>query len=305
MRRLPRHVALIMDGNGRWAQARGYPRVFGHVRGSSRIRPLVREANRLGIQAMTFYAFSTENWARPDSELQVLWKLLIKYVRKEIEESLEEEVAGIAALAGDPEARRKVFTEYIKIILEAPEAMESRSIIAPISKATELGATVVERILGRKHSSVLQFFRDLVEKDPKVSAILTDLEARSLGERMAKRVARSFLAKKTSSFDSGSPFEEGFQKLVLEYFDNIGRALVKNLNSTEVRSAKGWGYTFRSIPGGNSLVVFDKESNTQITFNLAGPPWKLRVFRTGSFKESFTVFAQKAENVADYVFKQI
>lgn len=74
-----------MDGNGRWAQRRGHPRVFGHVRGASRIKPIVEEANRLGIQALTLYAFSTENWSRPESELQVLWKLLIKYLKREVE----------------------------------------------------------------------------------------------------------------------------------------------------------------------------------------------------------------------------
>lgn len=84
--RLPQHVAIIMDGNGRWAQRRGRPRVFGHIRGASRIKNVVREANRLGIKAITLYAFSTENWARPDSELSVLWKLLTKYLRREVSE---------------------------------------------------------------------------------------------------------------------------------------------------------------------------------------------------------------------------
>jgi undecaprenyl diphosphate synthase len=84
--RIPHHVAIIMDGNGRWAQRRGRPRVFGHIRGSSRIKPLVREADRLGIRALTLYAFSTENWSRPESELSVLWKLLKKYLIREIDE---------------------------------------------------------------------------------------------------------------------------------------------------------------------------------------------------------------------------
>lgn len=83
---VPQHVAIIMDGNGRWAQRRGYPRFFGHVRGSSRIKPIVREANRLGIKALTLYAFSTENWKRPEDELQVLWRLLKKYLVREAAE---------------------------------------------------------------------------------------------------------------------------------------------------------------------------------------------------------------------------
>lgn len=82
---IPKHVAIIMDGNGRWAKARGRPRVFGHIRGSSRIKSIVEYANQLGIQALTLYAFSTENWSRPDAELSVLWKLLKKYLIKEID----------------------------------------------------------------------------------------------------------------------------------------------------------------------------------------------------------------------------
>jgi undecaprenyl diphosphate synthase len=81
--RIPRHVAIIMDGNGRWAEARGYPRAFGHIRGASRIKPLVLEADRLGVKAFTLYAFSTENWKRPEAELKVLWKLLVKFLKRE------------------------------------------------------------------------------------------------------------------------------------------------------------------------------------------------------------------------------
>ena len=79
----PKHIAIIMDGNGRWAQRRGHPRVFGHIRGASRIKAIVKEADRLGVKALTLYAFSTENWARPEGELTVLWKLLKKFLRKE------------------------------------------------------------------------------------------------------------------------------------------------------------------------------------------------------------------------------
>jgi undecaprenyl diphosphate synthase len=86
MNRVPRHVAIIMDGNGRWAQRRRHPRVYGHVRGSSRVKPIVREADRLGIRALTLYAFSTENWSRPETELGVLWRLLKKYLVREIDE---------------------------------------------------------------------------------------------------------------------------------------------------------------------------------------------------------------------------
>lgn len=75
-----------MDGNGRWAKSRGHSRVFGHIRGSSRVKAVVREADRLGVKVLTLYAFSTENWTRPETELQVLWKLLKKYLIREVDE---------------------------------------------------------------------------------------------------------------------------------------------------------------------------------------------------------------------------
>jgi undecaprenyl diphosphate synthase len=83
---LPRHVAIIMDGNGRWAVSKGYPRFYGHVRGAARVKEVVRTSRELGIRALTLYAFSTENWKRPEEELQVLWKILRKYLRREVRE---------------------------------------------------------------------------------------------------------------------------------------------------------------------------------------------------------------------------
>lgn len=83
---IPAHVAIVMDGNGRWAMRRGYPRVFGHIRGAKRVKDIVREADRLGVKALTLFAFSTENWTRPESEVQVLWKILKKYLLREMAE---------------------------------------------------------------------------------------------------------------------------------------------------------------------------------------------------------------------------
>ena len=67
------HIAIIMDGNGRWAQDRSRPRVWGHIRGSKVVSEIVEEASDLGVRALTMYAFSTENWARPIREIKVLF----------------------------------------------------------------------------------------------------------------------------------------------------------------------------------------------------------------------------------------
>ncbi len=82
--RLPRHVAVIMDGNGRWARARNLPRVQGHREGARSVRTVVTTAARLGIDVITLYAFSTENWKRPKLEVQTLWGLLKEFIENEL-----------------------------------------------------------------------------------------------------------------------------------------------------------------------------------------------------------------------------
>jgi len=83
--RMPRHVAIIMDGNGRWAKARGLPRVEGHRAGVDAVRDTVESAAQLGLEVLTLYAFSVENWKRPRYEVWTLMNLLKEYVRRELE----------------------------------------------------------------------------------------------------------------------------------------------------------------------------------------------------------------------------
>jgi len=80
---VPRHLAVIMDGNGRWAAARGLPRVAGHEAGADSVREIVRACGRLGVEVLTLYSFSTENWSRPDDEVHALMLLLERYLREE------------------------------------------------------------------------------------------------------------------------------------------------------------------------------------------------------------------------------
>ncbi len=84
--RLPRHVAVIMDGNGRWAKRRFLPRAAGHRAGVKPIREIIAACCRLGIEALTLYAFSVENWKRPKAEIDTLWALLRQYLRQELPE---------------------------------------------------------------------------------------------------------------------------------------------------------------------------------------------------------------------------
>jgi undecaprenyl diphosphate synthase len=86
--RLPAHIAIIMDGNGRWARKRSLPRAAGHKAGVEAVRTTVETCTRLGIQALTLYAFSVENWKRPRAEVDTLWRLLRVYLRRELPEIL-------------------------------------------------------------------------------------------------------------------------------------------------------------------------------------------------------------------------
>ena len=79
----PSHVAIIMDGNGRWATSRGLPRLAGHKRGAERVREIVESCPDLGITHLTLFAFSTENWSRPASEVTGLMRLFRRYIKKE------------------------------------------------------------------------------------------------------------------------------------------------------------------------------------------------------------------------------
>jgi undecaprenyl diphosphate synthase len=90
--RLPAHVAIIMDGNGRWARRRSLPRVAGHSAGIEPVRATVETCARLGIGALTLYAFSIENWKRPRAEVDALWRLLRVYLRREIPEMVENNI---------------------------------------------------------------------------------------------------------------------------------------------------------------------------------------------------------------------
>jgi undecaprenyl diphosphate synthase len=82
-RNLPRHVGIIMDGNGRWAERRGEPRSVGHRAGSHAVRRIVRLCRRIGVEALTLYAFSFQNWHRPDDEVEALMELLVDYLSSE------------------------------------------------------------------------------------------------------------------------------------------------------------------------------------------------------------------------------
>ena len=107
--RLPRHIAIIMDGNGRWARKRNMPRVAGHKAGINPVRSTVETCARLGLQALTLYAFSVENWKRPRHEVETLWRLLRFYLRREMPSLMENNIRlfAVGRLTGLPDPVRE------------------------------------------------------------------------------------------------------------------------------------------------------------------------------------------------------
>ena len=90
--RLPRHIAVIMDGNGRWAKKKGQPRVFGHRNGVKAVRETTEAAAELGVEYLTLYAFSTENWGRPKLEVRALMTLLVETIHREVNTLMENNI---------------------------------------------------------------------------------------------------------------------------------------------------------------------------------------------------------------------
>ncbi len=88
----PRHIAIIMDGNGRWARERGFSRIRGHEEGAESVRAVLRACGEIGVEFLTLYAFSVENWKRPKTEVAALMKLLERFLKKETPELMEQNV---------------------------------------------------------------------------------------------------------------------------------------------------------------------------------------------------------------------
>lgn len=114
--KLPLHVAVIMDGNGRWAKSKGMPRAFGHKNGVTAVREITEAAAELGIEYLTLYAFSTENWSRPAFEVNALMTLLIETVKNELETLNKNNIRllAIGDLSKLPEKTRKALDRGIE-----------------------------------------------------------------------------------------------------------------------------------------------------------------------------------------------
>lgn len=117
--KIPQHVAIILDGNGRWAKSKGMPRNYGHTVGAKNVETVCRAADELGIKYLTLYAFSTENWNRPDTEVEALMKLLESYLKNCIKTAEKNHMR--VRIIGDISKLDEKFQESIRRLEEASQ----------------------------------------------------------------------------------------------------------------------------------------------------------------------------------------
>ncbi|HIE10669.1 MAG TPA: isoprenyl transferase [Kiritimatiellae bacterium] len=148
--RIPRHVAIIMDGNGRWARQRGLPRIKGHEAGAESVRAVLRAARESGVKYLTLYAFSSENWVRPPAEVQGLMRLLRKFLREE-EDELHANRVRLRAIGRlrdlPPPVRRE-----LKRVMRATESYAARQLILALSYGGRVEIVDAVRSIARKVS---------------------------------------------------------------------------------------------------------------------------------------------------------
>jgi undecaprenyl diphosphate synthase len=128
---LPKHVAIIMDGNGRWATNRGLPRVVGHRRGKDSVRAVVETARRLGIPFLSLYAFSSENWNRPEGEVRVLMNLLERYLSTELRKMMRHQIRLLAI--GNLRRLPKTVQAALRRTIEATRENKGMTVVLAVS----------------------------------------------------------------------------------------------------------------------------------------------------------------------------
>jgi len=129
--KIPRHVAIIMDGNGRWAKQKGVPRLRGHEAGAESVRAVIRGCRQAGVKYLTLYAFSVENWARPKAEIEGLMKLLVNFLREREHELHENRVR--LRVIGRPEDLSRPVRKGLARVAKATERYEEGHLILALS----------------------------------------------------------------------------------------------------------------------------------------------------------------------------
>ena len=157
--KIPAHIAIIMDGNGRWAKAKGVPRVAGHNAGMQAMKEIVKASSQLGVKHLTVYAFSTENWKRSAEEVGGIFKLVVKYVNSELAELHQNNV------------RVRILGDYTQVPKPAVESLEK-------SLETTKNNTGLQFNIALNYGSRAEIVRavNLIEQDKKAGVIDPDME---------------------------------------------------------------------------------------------------------------------------------
>ncbi len=155
IKRLPKHIAIIMDGNGRWAKERGKLRVFGHENGVTAVRNTAEAAAEIGIEFITLYAFSTENWNRPKKEVDALMNLLVKTINKETE-TLNKNKIRLQAI-GDLNSLKPETYKELKIAIENTKHNDRMTLVLALSYSSRWEITeAVKQIVEKAKSGELE-----------------------------------------------------------------------------------------------------------------------------------------------------
>lgn len=145
---LPKHIAIIMDGNGRWAQLKRKPRTFGHIKGTRVAKKIITACSRRGIKNLTLYAFSTENWFRPQTEVSFLMKLLRRYLRRETENLVKENIR--FSVIGDLSRIPEDVNQAIQQAAEATAQCTGLNLIFALSYGSRQEITLTMRELAER-----------------------------------------------------------------------------------------------------------------------------------------------------------
>jgi len=146
--KLPKHIAIIMDGNGRWAQKRGMLRVLGHKTGVESVRNIVECARNLGIECLTLYAFSTENWKRPPLEVKALMALLQTFLQKELDDLLKNQIS--LRCVGDEEALPPEVRSTLRQVIDKTAANKAMILNIALSYGSRAEITRAARNIAQK-----------------------------------------------------------------------------------------------------------------------------------------------------------
>ncbi|MBC7370622.1 MAG: isoprenyl transferase [Bdellovibrionaceae bacterium] len=148
---LPKHIAIIMDGNGRWAQVRRKPRIFGHIKGTRVAKKIITSCSRKGIKNLTLYAFSTENWFRPQAEVSFLMDLLRRYLKKETENLVKENIR--FSIIGDVSRVPNDVKAAIEVAMAATNKCDGLNLVFALSYGSRQEITDAVRSIANKVAS--------------------------------------------------------------------------------------------------------------------------------------------------------